>query len=100
MKAHRNRISPIFGAFEPLINGASGAIDAFVQICGARRGRSLTKQLLTHDDRILTDIGISRSDIERALSVKWDEDPSLALAEIRRRRLQAYQQGFVRRGVA
>jgi MFS family permease len=52
--------------------------------------------LLTHDDRMLTDIGIARSNIEPALSVKWNEDPAVALSEIRRRRLQAYQQGFVR----
>jgi hypothetical protein len=49
---------------------------------------------------MLTDIGIARSNIEPALSVKWNEDPAVALSEIRRRRLQAYQQGFVRQRVA
>ncbi|MFY0613455.1 MAG: DUF1127 domain-containing protein [Hyphomicrobiaceae bacterium] len=59
----------------------------------------MTAKLLTHDDRLLSDIGVSRSDVEQALNVAWDEDPAVALGEIRRRRLQADRQGLIMRRV-
>lgn len=39
----------------------------------------------------------SRRDIETALLVSWDENPSVALAEIRLRHLRADRQALVQR---
>lgn len=82
--------------FHALLDGFQGRIEGAVattrQILTARRSRAVTQRLLTYDDRMLTDIGITRSDVERALAVAWDKDPAVALAEIRRRHVQADRQ--------
>ena len=75
---------------------AANLLATLKRIRMARRSRAVTRQLLTHDDRLLTDIGVSRNDVIQALHVAWDADPAVALAEIRRRRLQADRQGLVR----
>lgn len=82
--------------FHGLLDGIQSRIEGAVatarRILAARRSRAVTQRLLTYDDRMLTDIGITRSDVERALAVAWDGDPAVALAEIRRRHVQADRQ--------
>ncbi len=67
------------------------------RIQSARQSRAATRLLLTHDNRLLRDIGVSRADVEQALSVGWDQDPTAALAELRRRRMRADRQGALSR---
>ena len=78
----------------------AGILRRLQKIRAARRSRAVTRQLLTQDDRLLDDIGVSRNDVIQALHVAWDADPAVALAETRRRRLQADRQGLVRRRVS
>lgn len=82
----------LFDGFQTAVTKGTGEIR---RILLARRARAATRGLLTHDDRLLSDIGVTRADVERALSVAWNEDPARALAEIRRRRLQAERQRLV-----
>lgn len=67
------------------------------QVREARQSRAAIERLLNHQDWQLRDIGVSRRDIEMALSVSWDENPSVALAEMRRRRMRADRQALVQR---
>ncbi len=89
--------------FHRLLDGLHGRTAAglatFRRIRVARQSRAVTRQLLTHDDRLLNDIGVSRSDVDQALAVAWDADPAVALAGIRRRRLQVDRQGLVQQRV-
>ena len=79
--------------FHGLLDGfqsrIEGAIATARRILAARRSRAVTQRLLTHDDRMLADIGVTRSDVEQALAIAWDGDPAVALAEIRRRHIEA-----------
>ena len=82
--------------FFDIQTNAAGIWRTLQRIRTARRSRAVTRQLLTQDDRLLTDIGVSRNDVIQALHVAWDADPAVALAEIRRRRLQADRQSLLR----
>ncbi|MFT5508830.1 MAG: hypothetical protein ACI89J_001907 [Hyphomicrobiaceae bacterium] len=95
MSTIRSRNSAIYGLFDNLLRGAAFGLAVLKRIHEARRSRAITQLLLTHDDRMLNDIGVSRSDVEQALSVRWDVDPATMLAEIRRRRMQAERQGLI-----
>lgn len=100
MSTIRSRNSAIYGLFDNLLRGAAFGLAVLKRIHEARRSRAITHLLLTHDDRMLNDIGVSRSDVEQALSVGgWDVDPATVLAEIRRRRMQAERQGLIQRRV-
>lgn len=85
--------------FDGLHSRAAAGLATLRRIRVARQSRAVTRQLLTHDDRLLNDIGVSRSDVNQALAISWDADPAVALAEIRRRRLQADRQGLVQHRV-
>lgn len=52
----------------------------------ARRNRRAITRLAACDDRMLKDIGLSRSQVMGALAVRYDEDPSLLLQQWRWRR--------------
>ena len=95
MSTIRSRNSAIYGLFDNLLRGAAFGLAVLKRTHEARRSRAITQLLLTHDDRMLNDIGVSRSDVEQALSVRWDVDPATMLAEIRRRRMQAERQGLI-----
>lgn len=84
--------SIIHGLVDGFQSRVEGAVAMTRRILAARRSRAVTQRLLTHDDRMLTDIGITRNDVEQALAIAWDGDPAVALAEIRRRRMQADRQ--------
>lgn len=99
MNTIRNQIAPNSALFERFQAGVAAKLTAIAKIRAARQARAVTERLLTHDDRMLTDIGVSRSDIEQALSVAWDKDPAVSLGEIRRRRMQADRQGLDARRV-
>jgi len=62
---------------------------ALSQIYRARQSRLVIERLLTYDDRMLDDMGVSRSDIELALTVPMNQDPAAELAAIRSERRQA-----------
>lgn len=51
--------------------------------------RRAVYRLATLDDHYLRDIGLSRGDVDWALSQPWQTDPSLALAERVERRKKA-----------
>ena len=73
-----------------LMRGLRNCFGAARQLYRTRRSRAAIAALLTQTDRMLKDIGVSRADVERALSKRWDKDPSQALSEDRRRkRMQA-----------
>ena len=91
--------APYYGLFERFQAGLAAGLSGLLRLRDARRSRAVTERLLTLDDRMLNDIGVSRGDVERALAVDWDQNPALALAEIRRRRLQADRQALVTRRV-
>jgi len=55
----------------------------------ARQSRLTIERLLTYDDRMLDDMGVTRSDIELALTVPINQDPAVELAAIRTERRQA-----------
>lgn len=99
MNTIRTQNTPFHRLFDRFHGGAAAGLATFRRIRAARQARAVTQQLLTHDDRLLNDIGVSRSDVEQALAVAWDADPAVALAEVRRRRLQADRQGLVQRRV-
>lgn len=79
MSTIRSRNSAIYGLFDNLLRGAAFGLAVLKRIHEARRSRAITQLLLTHDDRMLNDIGVSRSDVEQALSVRWDVDPATML---------------------
>jgi uncharacterized protein YjiS (DUF1127 family) len=54
-----------------------------VKIWKARRGRQLVKDMRDFDDAQLADIGLTRGDVEKALSVPFPEDPSFYLVRAR-----------------
>lgn len=100
MSALRNETPVTSWILSGLQQPLSELATAVKRIYLARQARAATQHLLTHDDRILSDIGVSRNDVEQALSVDWDKDPTEALAEMRRRRMQAGRQGLVGRAVS
>lgn len=53
------------------------------------RNRRDVAKLRRFSDRELADIGLQRSDVERALMVGWRQDASARLAEIRNERRHA-----------
>ena len=55
----------------------------------ARRARAAIQRLAAFDDRMLGDIGLTRSDLDAAAGAPWDVDPTVVLAVRRRRRRQA-----------
>lgn len=65
----------------------------------ALMGRREVTQLLELDDRMLKDIGLSRSDVAGALASAWANDPSilLRLRSVERRALQRAREDAVRR---
>ena len=99
MNTIRRQNTTFHRLFDGIHSSAAARLAKLRRIRVARQSRTATRQLLTHDDRLLNDIGVSRSDVDQALAVAWDADPAVALAEIRRRRLQADQQGLVRHRV-
>ena len=78
----------------------SSAISRLVQRIGrfleVRRGWREMTRLAQLDDRMLTDIGVSRGDLNWALMQPWGTDPSHALAlKIERRKCAAqWARGF------
>ena len=91
--------APYYGLFSRLQANVAAVLTAIAKIRAARQGRVVTAKLLTHDDRLLYDIGVSRGDVELALNVAWDSDPAVTLGEIRQRRMQADRQGLVQHRV-
>ena len=59
----------------------------------AREGRAAVAAMRDMDPRILRDIGLEPSSIELAMKVRWDEDPTLVLKDIRMRRVGADRAG-------
>lgn len=57
-----------------------------------RQSRLSIERLLTYDDRMLDDMGITRSDIERALAGPITENPAMELARLRADRQNAKRQ--------
>jgi uncharacterized protein YjiS (DUF1127 family) len=55
------------------------------------RNRRDIERLLRVSDRELADIGLQRSDVERALMTDWRQDASARLADIRDERRRAMQ---------
>ena len=99
MNTIRRHKAPYDGFFERLQAGLTSGVATVVRLRDARRSRAVTERLLTMDDRMLNDIGVSRGDVEQALTVAWDQSPAVALAEISRRRVQADRQGLMHRRV-
>lgn len=66
-----------------VLRGLVGFVKALV-------GRREVSQLLELDERMLKDIGLSRSDVAGALAAPWVQDPSiiLRLRSVERRALQ------------
>lgn len=60
-----------------LLRGAGAVVGGFVVLWANRRA---VHRLATFDDRMLSDIAVSRADIDWALSQPWHVDPSLALS--------------------
>ena len=63
--------------------GLGRVLGAAGRVHSALRGRRLVRGMLTLDDRMLADIGLSRMDIEGALTSRWQDDPSEVLARKR-----------------
>lgn len=53
------------------------------RVVRALRNRREVSGLLALDDRMLADIGVSRSEVEGALGSRWQDDPSDMLARKR-----------------
>ncbi len=62
-----------------VLRGTGSMISRALRAYSARRELS---RLLTNDDRMLRDIGITRTDIQSALSTPGTRDPSLVLANL------------------
>ncbi|WP_181705975.1 DUF1127 domain-containing protein [Chthonobacter rhizosphaerae] len=60
-----------------------------VRIVSAEIDRRRTFALLEMDDRMLTDLGISRGDVHQALSSEAGEKPSQRLADLRAAQISA-----------
>lgn len=61
-----------FGIFARALHGAAKLLEA-------RRNRRAIRRLAACEDRLLKDIGLSRSQVMGALEARYDEDPSLLL---------------------
>lgn len=57
-----------------------------------RRSRLAVERLLTYDDRMLDDMGITRIDIEQALAGPITENPAITLSRVRAERQRARRQ--------
>lgn len=62
------------------------ALHRAAKVLEARRNRRAISRLATCEDRMLKDIGLSRSQVMGALEARYDEDPSLLLRRWRWRR--------------
>ncbi len=65
--------------------------DKWRQVRSVRNGRLAAERLLHLDDRMLDDIGLTRCDVEEALS-RPDQDPTVTLGQMRQRRITAERQ--------
>lgn len=72
-------------------HAAKAFASAVVQAYQLWRNRREVRRLQGLSDRELDDIGLQRSDVERALMVGWRTDASERLAEIRHERRRAAQ---------
>jgi uncharacterized protein YjiS (DUF1127 family) len=71
---------------EALRGAALMALGRAAKLLEARRNRRAIMRLAACDDRMLKDIGLSRSQVLGALAVRYQEDPSLLLQRWRWRR--------------
>jgi uncharacterized protein YjiS (DUF1127 family) len=85
-------------ALEPAVLKCAEAVRKLVK---ARRNRSAIADLAHCEDRMLKDIGLSRSEVMGALAVRYNEDPSAllqrsapseAVLRVERSRASAYPQ--------
>ncbi|MBR0664630.1 DUF1127 domain-containing protein [Roseomonas hellenica] len=62
------------------------ALHGTAKLLEARRNRRAIRRLAACEDRMLKDIGLSRSQVMGALEARYDEDPSRLLQQRRWRR--------------
>jgi uncharacterized protein YjiS (DUF1127 family) len=76
--------------FEPVNKPvAARVVTRLRSLWRAWRNRRLVMPLLAFDDRMLSDIGLTRSDVTGALALPTGEDPSIRLARASRERRDA-----------
>jgi uncharacterized protein YjiS (DUF1127 family) len=71
--------------------GAASGLRYFVEVAAAKavaawksvQNRRSVNRLLEFDDRMLRDIGLTRGDVDWALSARMSEDPSQRLRTLR-----------------
>lgn len=73
-----------FTHFEPrsasLVRRIAEGCGAFVAaIARSARNRRAVRGMLELDDRMLRDVGVTRTDVQQALAARFDEDPAYHL---------------------
>ncbi len=57
----------------------AGLMQSVAALAQSLRNRHEARRLLYLDDRMLNDMGLKRSDVERAFQSRWNEDPTQSL---------------------
>lgn len=80
----------------PLPSALTALAARLARLASIRSNRSAVRRLARLDDARLRDLGLSRADVDWALSLPWYADPSAALAgRVERRRAAArWARGF------
>lgn len=86
-------IAPLSPATRPalVVRAIRGALRQLADLAAALRDRAEVKQLIELDDRALKDIGLSRSEVDGALSEPFFRNPSAVLLRSVERRSRASQ---------
>lgn len=85
--ARRARLTGV--ASGPVRRAGAQALALFSRLARAVAGRWAIRQMAVLDDRMLADIGLTRLDVESALSLPLAADPRLDLAARREERIRA-----------
>ena len=76
-------------AVAPLFAGLMGLANLLVESFDRRRKRREVAELLSYDDSLLDDLGITRDDVATSLTSRDLVDPSLRLSHLRNERRNA-----------